>query len=105
MHNFFYTVLSVIFLLSRTLSIASTTRLCVGRVASHTYFLLKSGFFPEHDLLLHELRSNDTDEAGVGPVGYSPGTQRLTRTRGTVQQHTLRGLYHKQKSFQKGAPN
>ena len=40
-------------------------------------------------LLLNELRSDDPEGGGAGLVGHGLGQQGLTRTRGTVQDHTL----------------
>ena len=41
------------------------------------------------DVLLHELGTRDADEATVGVVRHRAGEQRLSGTRGTVQDHTL----------------
>jgi len=39
--------------------------------------------------LLHELGSDDSDEAGVGLVGHSTGQQSLASAWRTIQQHSF----------------
>lgn len=41
------------------------------------------------DVLLHELRADNSNEASVGPVSNGPSTERLARARGAKQQHTF----------------
>lgn len=43
-------------------------------------------------VLLHQLRADDADEAGVGPVGDGASAQRLARPGRPEQQHSLRRL-------------
>ena len=42
------------------------------------------------NVLLHQLRARDADEAAVRVVRHGSSKQRLPRTRWTVQKHTLR---------------
>jgi len=41
------------------------------------------------DILLDELRADDADKGGVGPVGDGPGAERLARPRRAEQEDTL----------------
>lgn len=40
-------------------------------------------------ILLHQLGADDSDKAGVRPVGHGTGTQGLSGARGPKQQHAL----------------
>merc|ERR1719263_1124229 len=52
---------------------------------------------PDHprafaDVLLYELRTDNSDKTSVRPVGHRSGRQRLARARRAVQQYSLRGV-------------
>src|SRR5690242_9276054 len=47
---------------------------------------------PRRYILLHELRSNDSNKGGVGTVSSGTSTESLSGSGGSVEQHSLRRI-------------
>ena len=82
---------------SRTI-LAPWRRVQEGKVSVLTFIsiqvLNRFSFLDTHlsHVFLHQLRSDDSDEAGVCAVGYGSGAQSLSGAGGPEQQHTFRRL-------------